>query len=162
MAVLKFFNWLWPSERRRTRRKEFLPLAAYYWDGAEPKPRQVKDVSPEGMYLLTDERWYPNTMLQMTLVRNDRNRGEPGHSIRLAARVIRAGQDGVGFAFVVKSRTADAMGVFEIETTKADLKRFLAGLYRGLTDRTRRACAHSLLIGSPAFSVGELDGRGWV
>ena len=158
MAVSnRFLNWLWPSERRRAHRKESLPLAAYYWDGSEPRPRQVKNVSPEGMYLLTDERWYPNTMLQMTLVRNDRNRGEPGHSIRLAARVIRSGHDGVGFAFVLKPRTSEAAGVFETETTKADLKSFLAGLYRGLTGRARRVAGNSLLAGSPAIPLWELS-----
>lgn len=158
MAVSsRFFNWLWPSERRRAQRKESLalPLAAYYWDGGAPKPRQVKNVSPEGMYLLTDERWYPNTMLQMTLVRNDRSQGESGYSIRLAARVIRSGEDGVGFAFVLRPRGADAMGVFETETTKADLKNFLVGLYRDLTDRTRRASANSLLSGSYVCAFGK-------
>ena len=155
----RFFNWLWPSERRRAHRKESLalPLAAYYWNGADPKPRQVKNVSPEGMYLLTDERWYPNTMLQMTLVRSDRSQGEPGHSIRLAARVIRSGQDGVGFAFVLKSSAADRMGVFETDATKTDLKRFLVGLYRDLTGQTRPVGANSLLAGLLVLFLSEVS-----
>ena len=148
----RLVNWLWPGERRRAQRKEALPLAAYYWNGNEPNPRPVKDVSPEGMYLLTDERWYPNTMLQVTLVRSDRNQDEPGHSIRLAARVIRSGHDGVGFAFVVKPRgVKHATGVFETQATKADLKSFLVGLYRDVKGSTCQPHAEFLLAGSPVL-----------
>lgn len=149
-----FLNWLWPTERRRAKRKEVLPLAAYYWDGSAPKPRQVKDVSPDGMYLLTDERWYPNTMLQMTLVRSDRREDEAGYSIRLAARVIRSGHDGVGFAFVLRPNGAKhAMGVFETQTTRTDLKSFLAGLYRDIAEGTCQAFIDSPLAASPTLSA---------
>lgn len=148
----RFVNWLWPSERRRAKRKEALPLAAYYWNGNEPKPTPVKDISLEGMYLLTDERWYPNTMLQMTLVRSDRSQDEPGYSIRLAARVIWSGHDGVGFAFVLQPRSGkQAAGVFETATTKADLKSFLGGLDRDVSGKTSPVSTTSLWTGSPVL-----------
>ena len=150
----RFVNWLWPSERRRAKRKEALPLAAYYWNGHEPKPTPVKDVSLEGLYLLTDERWYPNTMLQMTLVRGDRSQDEQGYSIRLAARVIWSGHDGVGFAFVLQQRGGkQATGVFETATTKADLKRFLVGLYRDVSNRTSPVSVNSLWTDSSVLFV---------
>ena len=80
-----WFERLWSEERRRGERKA-LPLAAYYWDGAAPSPRQVRDISPEGMYLLTEQRWYPNTLVTMTLVRIDRPETDPERALRLTAR----------------------------------------------------------------------------
>jgi hypothetical protein len=152
MGLSKGFpEWLWPTERRRARRKMALPLAAYYWDGSEPRPRQVKNISLEGMYLLTDQRWYLKTMLQMTLVRIDRRPNDPAYSIRVAARVVRSGEDGVGFAFVLPARgSRQSKGFFETETTKADLNTFLAGLELEVTDKTPRMRAESLRV-SPLF-----------
>jgi len=156
-----FVNWLWPSERRRAKRKEALPLAAFYWDGSEPKPRQVKNVSPDGMYLLTDERWYPNTMLQMTLVRSDRREGDPGYSLRLAARVIRSGHDGVGFAFVLRPNGAKhATGVFETQATRADLKSFLAGMHQAITEDTCQDWVNSLVPRPLMLSASGIGRRG--
>jgi hypothetical protein len=52
------------------------------------------------MYLLTEQRWYPNTLITMTLSRSDKANGDPDRSIILVARVVRSGTDGVGFTFV--------------------------------------------------------------
>ena len=96
----RFLNWLWSTERRRAKRKDALPLEACYWDGAESRPRRVKDVSIEGMYLLTEQRWYPNTLITMALTRTDREPSDPMRSIRVVTRAVRSEADGVGLAFV--------------------------------------------------------------
>jgi hypothetical protein len=124
-----WFERLWSEERRRGERKA-LPLAAYYWDGAAPSPRQVRDISPEGMYLLTEQRWYPNTLVTMTLVRIDRPETDPERALRLTARVVRAGTDGVGMAFVLPTanRGNDERERFATDATRKDLIEFLARL----------------------------------
>src|SRR5438309_2247199 len=124
-------EWLWPSERRRAKRKSALPLEAYYWDGAEPQPRQVKNVSPEGMYLSTEQRWYRNTLLQMTLVRRDRAEGQSDRSIRVTAQVIRSGIDGVGFAFAFRpTGSKQSHDSYESDATKEMLNKFLDSVER--------------------------------
>jgi hypothetical protein len=125
-----WFERLWSEERRRADRKTSLPLAAYYWDGAVPAPRQVRDISPEGMYLLTEQRWYPNTLVTMTLVRSDKPESDPERALRLTARVVRAGTDGVGLAFVLptSNRAGDEQGSFTTGANRKDLIEFLARL----------------------------------
>lgn len=124
-------EWLWPAERRRAKRKSTLPLEAYYWDGAEPQPRRVKNVSPEGMYLLTEQRWYRNTLLQMTLVRRDRAEGQSDRSIRITARVIRSGIDGAGFAFAFRPTGSKQSGdIYESDATREMLEKFLDSMER--------------------------------
>lgn len=95
-----WLEWLWPRERRGSTRKTSLPLEAYYWDGSAPAPHPVRDVSLDGVYVLTEQRWYSHTMLTLTLTRTDRRQNDPSRSARLTAKVVRAGSDGVGFAFI--------------------------------------------------------------
>jgi hypothetical protein len=131
MASIKsWFERLWSEERRQGKRQKSLPLAAYYWDGGVPAPRQVRDISLEGMYLLTEQRWYPNTLVNMTLTRSDKSEGDPDRSVRVTARVVRAGTDGVGMAFILP-RTRRPQGTedsFLRETDRKTLHQFLARL----------------------------------
>jgi hypothetical protein len=125
-----WFERLWSEERRDAERHTSLPLAAYYWDGAAPTPRQVRDISPTGMFLLTEQRWYPNTMITMTLIRNDMPETDPDRSIKIAARVVRSGTDGVGLSFVVppaRSRSSD--GPFAYVADRKGVTQFLARLH---------------------------------
>jgi len=94
-------GWLFSKERRGAVRHKSLPLVAFYWDGAEPVAHGVLDVSTAGLYLLTQQRWYPGTVLAMTLQRARAGAGDPARAIAVNARVVRSGSDGVGLAFVV-------------------------------------------------------------
>jgi hypothetical protein len=105
------------------------------------------------MYLLTERRWYRNTLLQMTLVRSDKSENEAGHSIRLTARVVRSGRDGVGFAFVFPASSRPLDGVFESDATQASLKKFLAGVECEAASWSMSAVLLLLLI-SLAFCTG--------
>jgi hypothetical protein len=89
------------SDRRLAARQMSSPLKAYYWDGQAPASHPVREVSLTGMYLLTGLRWYPHTMVRMTMVRTDKADGDPGRSIEVLGRVARSGTDGVGMAFVL-------------------------------------------------------------
>ena len=94
-------------------------------------PHQVRDIGMDGMYLVTEQRWYPNTLIKMTLTRNDKAKVDPEDSIAVAARVIRADSDGVGFAFILqppmRSSNADE-GSVPGEADSKTLKRFLERL----------------------------------
>jgi hypothetical protein len=112
-------------ERRRARRKNSSALVAYYWDGSAPVAHTVRDASTTGFYLLTDQRWYRGTMLRMRLQETSKSRNGEGRSIEVLARVIRSGEDGVGFAFVM--RNYDDSSQYGGKGTKA-LKHFLRHL----------------------------------
>jgi hypothetical protein len=101
----KFRRWLNPapatkSDRRRAYRRYVPGMVAHYYTGGSPKPYEVADVSMSGFYLLTQDRWMPGTMIQMTL-QKPCAKGERKQSITVLSRVVRRGSDGVGAEFVM-------------------------------------------------------------
>lgn len=93
-------NWL-SSDRRRAPRQPLPGLVAYYWTGSAPRAYQIADISTTGFYLLTEERWYPGTMVLMTLQRTDSDGHNLEDSIAVQSLVVRWGSDGLGLAFVL-------------------------------------------------------------
>jgi hypothetical protein len=124
-------NWLqrWlnpdPPEPRKAARAALPDLTVYFWDGGIPKAHEIRDISATGMYVVTDERWYPGTLVQMTLKKIGCNGVKVAATICLMARANRWGNDGVGVGFVVhdprKPRRDESDGI-----ERADLNRFLA------------------------------------
>ena len=85
----------------RTSQRESLPgLVAYFFTGGPPAPHAVRDISATGLFLVTQERWYRGTVVQMTLT--DRKSATFERSISLYAKAVRLGSDGVGFRFVLE------------------------------------------------------------
>jgi hypothetical protein len=88
-----------PQPRKASR--ESLPgLTAYFWTGGAPVAHNIQDVSPTGLYVVTDERWYPGTVIRMTLTDSSEPTAE--RSITVNAAAVRWGNDGVGLRFVVE------------------------------------------------------------
>lgn len=101
----KFKRWLHPtsstkSDRRRAYRRYVPGMVAHYFTGGAPKPHEVADISMTGFYVLTQDRWMPGTMIQMTL-QKPCAKGERKQSITVLARVVRRGSDGVAGEFVM-------------------------------------------------------------
>jgi Flp pilus assembly protein TadG len=93
----------------------------------------IRDISATGLYLKTDQRWYPGTMVTMSLQRSDAAETDPDRSIMVNAQVIRADVDGVGLAFVLPSdhgstKTANA---FSCGASAKTLNHFLKCLAAG-------------------------------
>jgi hypothetical protein len=131
MTPLKsWFERLLSDERRQDKRQTALPLVAYYWDGNAPAPRRVRDISSTGMYLLTEQRWYPNTLVKVTLTRSDKPDTDPDRSIQVTGRVIRSEADGVGLAFLLSSsgKSRDLLGSEPLDADKKTVVKFLARL----------------------------------
>ncbi len=119
-------NWL-SSDRRRARRQPLPGVVAYYWTGSAPRAYQIADISSSGFYLLTEERWFPGTMVLMTLQRTDSDGQNLDDSIAVQSRVVRWGSDGLGLAFVLsRSDQPDTMRLHGAD--KKTLERFLARL----------------------------------
>src|SRR5690348_16206596 len=94
-----FKRWIKGSlarERRKMRRKQAEGLVAHYWDGAGPPvAHSVRDISPGGLYMLTERRWYPGTIVMMTLQRKGGFPDDDSTSITVQSKVVRSGPDGV-------------------------------------------------------------------
>ena len=68
----RFKRWLNPSvpkasDRRRAYRRHVPGMVAHYYTGGPPTPHEIADISMTGLYLLTEDRWMPDTMIRMTL-----------------------------------------------------------------------------------------------
>ena len=102
---IRFLRWL-STDRRGSKRHPLPGLVAYYWTGGAPQAFHIADISTNGLYLLTDERWFPGTMILMTLQRTNTEGDDPDDFISVLTKVIRWGTEGVGLSFV-PSNTVD-------------------------------------------------------
>jgi hypothetical protein len=131
-------NWLerwWSPDPRKAPRVPSPGLAAYYWTGAAPKARDIKDISSTGLYVVTEERWYPGTLVLMTLQRTGDTEQSAERAISVHSRAVRWGDDGVGLQFILKGAPAPDPGKASLVpgVSKKDLDRFLQEL-RKLND----------------------------
>ena len=65
-------NWMksiLEPDARTEKRHAFAGIVAYYWDGGTPRVFPVLNMGLGGIYLRTDERWYPDTIIKMILQR---------------------------------------------------------------------------------------------
>ena len=136
-------NWLsrWWSPDPRTApdlrnapRKSLPGLAAYYWTGGAPKGHNVKNISSSGLYVVTEERWYPGTLILMTLqvAGNGKEEGFE-HSIAVHSRAVRWGNDGVGLQFIPQDTPAASSGLNPLVNgaNRRELEQFLERLRNG-------------------------------
>jgi hypothetical protein len=89
------------DDRRRSDRVRAPKLAVYYWTGSRPVQHEVRDISPTGLYVVTDERWYPGTIVKMTLQRTDGDAAGSVQHVSVESRAVRWGEDGVGLQFIL-------------------------------------------------------------
>lgn len=103
-GLKRFFGWLFdlheqPSTHRKAQRHAVPGLVAYFPLGHSLGANQVWNISTEGFYVLTDERWAEGTSLVVTLqIVNPKTR-EIEAMISVPSQVVWLGPDGVGFRF---------------------------------------------------------------
>lgn len=129
-------NWLqrwWSPDPRKAPRMPASGLAAYYWNGAAPVAHGVRDISKSGLYVVTEERWYPGTLVLMTLQRTDCGEETVERSIAVQSRAVRWGPDGVGLQFVLAGDEDNRHGKTPIldAASRKDFERFLDRLNKG-------------------------------
>ena len=99
--MFRFLRWLFPADRGLLKRYSVPGLVAYHWTGGSPGSYSVGDVSATGLYLITKERWTPGTTIQMTLQKQDSSGNSLEGSICVLSEVVRWGENGAGFNFVL-------------------------------------------------------------
>jgi hypothetical protein len=103
-------GWLerwWSPDPRKAPREQAPGLAAYYWTGGAPEAHQIKDISSTGLYVVTEERWYPGTLVLMTLQNTAAGEEVAERTICVHSRAVRWGKDGVGLQFVLQKNSDD-------------------------------------------------------
>lgn len=89
-------------ERRSAERRPVDNFSAYRWNGSRLTQEPVKDISTSGLYMITAERWQPDTLLSLILQRQGPLEVNPERRIEVEAMVVRWGEDGVGLEFVLE------------------------------------------------------------
>ena len=123
-------NWFerwWSPDPRRAPRVPGSGLAAYYWNGSAPAGHGVRDISSSGLYVVTEERWYPGTLVLMTLQRTDVGEEVAERSVAVHSRAVRWGPDGVGLQFVLSDEKEVREGKLPLldASGRKELERFL-------------------------------------
>lgn len=140
MTLPRKKNWLarlFSFDHRKSERKSAPGLVAYYWDGAAPQAHEIQNISSTGFYLRTKERWHLGTVVTMTLQKT----GVAGSSselyIAVQSKVVRLGDDGVGFVFIqLEPHGADrGENLKSVPAGKKALEKFLDQILHRIEDQ---------------------------
>jgi hypothetical protein len=96
--------WLdrwWSPHPRKAPRKPSAGPAAYYWNGVPTAAHGIRDIGSSGTYLVTEEKWYPGTLVLMMLQRKDARQDTEEHTVEVETRAVRWGHDGIGVQFML-------------------------------------------------------------
>lgn len=118
-----------PPEPRKNTRISLPGLSAYFFTGGTPVPHAIRDISYTGLYVVTEERWYPGTLIQMTLKKTGTGGPKNEVSVALNAKALRWGNDGVGLEFVVRDPRNPYNGAEG--ASREELDRFLEVIGQG-------------------------------
>jgi hypothetical protein len=133
-------SWLqrwWAPDPKKSPEKRTAPrgasygLEAYYWTGGAPQSHSVRDISSTGLYIVTEERWYPGTLILMTLQAADYAGDGNRNSISVHSRAVRWGNDGVGLQFIPQDTLEAHNGLNSLVhgADKSELDQFLESLW---------------------------------
>jgi len=118
-------RWLNPDPRdpRKAPREALTWLAACYFTGGVSKAQPVRDISPTGVFILTEERWYLGTIIRITLT--DRRPAAMELSITVNAKAVRWGNDGVGLKFVFGDENGPHRDIVMGGSSRLEMEQFL-------------------------------------
>lgn len=138
-----WINRLLNTDRRASGRIPSPDLVVYCWEAGESIAHGVLDASPTGMLMATEERWFPGTIIVLTLQRKGAGRDDRDRTFTLKGEVVRVDKRGIGIEFVVPSAGSGAMG--RHSSAGAGMKNFEEFL-RLSTKETGQAIIEYLLI----------------
>ena len=136
---MSWFRRLLLTDKRSGIRHNAPPLVVYYSEGGKSEPHGVRDASVSGLFMLTEHRWYPGTIITMTLQNTQLSEKSVQLAITLKARVVRSETDGVGFAFDLppsRSGGRGRSGAHEVDmkTVESFLKRVKSEVAQALIE----------------------------
>jgi hypothetical protein len=118
------------SDRRRDRR-HMIPGSVAYFSIGSPQAQQVRDISTDGFYVRTQDRWTKGTSLLVGLeIVNPMSR-EVEAMISVRSKVVRTGLDGVGFVYDDERAHRDRILGAANPEHLVQLQRFMQRIQRG-------------------------------
>jgi hypothetical protein len=113
MSLIANLSGVTGRVERRGARVAAPDLDVYYSLGLEQKRARIKNISPTGVFLLTDDRWPPDSIVPLVLQNRSPIAKDSDVQVRIPAKVVRDGDDGVGMEFVLESiSTAQWLALF--------------------------------------------------
>ncbi len=88
-------------ETKRAERRPAHGFVAHYRVGRSARQNDIKNISATGLFLLTEERWVPGTVVALTLQMQSPLEEISERQITVQAKTVLWGEDGVGFSFVL-------------------------------------------------------------
>jgi hypothetical protein len=99
--VKRFLNCEDPlPERRSIIRLLAQGLVAYTGDGESTNQHEVRDVSPTGLCLRTEEEWQPGDIVSLVLKRKDAAEKDFERRVRVDARIVRCDEGEIGLSWL--------------------------------------------------------------
>lgn len=117
------------SERRGSERTRPYELVIHYWNGAVPTGHSARDISLSGIFLLTEDRWYPGTLIMLSLQRAGASMNDPDRAIMVKGQVVRTDSDGVALLLLATPPTPlEERDTFSSGVDQKTIHRFLKKL----------------------------------
>ena len=103
--VTRLLRWLYPgtyeTDRRSGRRIPIPELVAYDASNGVPRAFAVDNVSSSGIFLITEERWAPGSVISLSMQREGSYQKEIHRRIQFQAGAVRWAENGIGLAFML-------------------------------------------------------------
>ena len=129
------------GERRCDARHPCPHLVVHYWNGGEPEGHPIRDISHKGLYVVTDYRWSPGTLIMISLQRTDLPASHPAGSVFVTTRVAHRDETGLGLEFIPAPRRPPS-STYQFGADRRTLDEFLDSAI-GATAHGDRAAAKS-------------------
>ena len=119
-----------PSDRRKGTR-HVIPGSVAYFSIGSPRAQEVSNISTDGFYVRTEDRWSEGTSLLVGLqIINPMSR-EVEAMISVQSKVVRTGPDGVGFVYDDEPGHRNTMLGATNPEQLVQLQRFMQRIQRG-------------------------------
>jgi hypothetical protein len=117
-------SWRWLRSSAEEPLQEHIAgsLVAYFWEGGAPAPHAVRDLSTHGAYIVTAEKWYLGTIVQLTLQCGSipvSSGGGACVALVVKSSVVAQGADGIRVQFLYLTRHERQQAVKFLETVRS-------------------------------------------
>jgi hypothetical protein len=103
-TVSRFLRWLYPAayetDRRKGMRIPIPDLIAYDVSSGRHRAFEVGNISSTGIFLITEDRWQPGTLITFSLQREGPEETGTERRMQFQAGAVRSTEKGVGLAFL--------------------------------------------------------------
>jgi len=118
------------SDRRRGKR-HVIPGSVAYFSMGSPRAQEVSNISTDGFYVRTEDRWSEGTSLLVGLQITNPLSREVEAMISVQSKVVRTGPDGVGFVYDDETAHRNPMLGANNPEQFVQLQKFMQRIQRG-------------------------------